>query len=75
MPMRDESDYGTNDDSTVNSDYCCYCYDNGEFTEPDMTLEEMSDKVRDMMINDQNMPETDVSNFINKQLPNLKRWQ
>lgn len=36
-----KEDYGTNKDGSLNSDYCIDCYQNGEFTEPDITLSEM----------------------------------
>ena len=39
-----KGDYGTNKDHTENRDYCNECYQNGEFTEPDITLEEMIEK-------------------------------
>ena len=30
MPMSDDSLYGTNADGSKNSDYCIYCYKDGE---------------------------------------------
>ena len=40
MPMRADSDFGTNADGTPNHDYCTYCYQNGAFTR-DVTIDEM----------------------------------
>ena len=40
MPMADESLYGTNADGSKNSDYCIYCYKNGEFLQ-NVTMDEM----------------------------------
>ena len=35
------NDYGTNEDGSPNMDYCKDCFQNGEFTEPDITVNEM----------------------------------
>lgn len=32
IPMRKETDYGTENDGTRNEKYCCYCYQNGNLT-------------------------------------------
>lgn len=40
MPMKENSDYGTNKDGSINYDYCTYCYSNGSFTN-NYTMEEM----------------------------------
>ena len=34
-------DYGTNKDGSPNDEFCIDCYQNGEYTEPDITLDEM----------------------------------
>ena len=31
MPLTSNELYGTNNDSTINYDYCKYCFSNGEF--------------------------------------------
>ena len=40
-----EKEFGTNIDGSKNHDYCNECYQNGEFTEPNITLEEMITKM------------------------------
>ena len=45
-----KADYGTNADGSLNDEYCKDCFQNGEFTEPDITLEEMiTRKTKEMM--------------------------
>ena len=39
MPMPDDSVLGKDKDGSLNSDYCKYCYDNGEFLH-NVTVEE-----------------------------------
>jgi general stress protein 26 len=40
MPMKTPDQFGTNSDGSANSDYCCYCYKDGAFTQ-DCTMEQM----------------------------------
>ena len=40
MPL-ENSLRGTEGDGTVSHDYCIYCYKNGEFTQPHVTMEEV----------------------------------
>ena len=55
-----KEDYGTNKDGSLNPDFCIDCYQNGEYTEPDITLEEMivSVKEYEKMIMGQRMGES-----------------
>ena len=32
MPMTKTEDFGINADGSPSSEYCCYCFQNGEFT-------------------------------------------
>ena len=70
-----KGDYGTNKDNTENKDYCNECYQNGEFTEPDITLEEMLAKnVKKMMEKNPRADETMFTGLLLQMLPPLKRW-
>jgi len=40
MPMGTDELFGTNEDGSQNSDYCCYCYKDGKFLQ-DCTMDEM----------------------------------
>lgn len=40
MPLQKPEDYGTNENGSLNHEYCCYCYQNGAFTS-DCTMDEM----------------------------------
>lgn len=47
MPLRrDEAGGGTNGDGSKSSMYCSHCYQRGEFTMPDITVEQMRERVR-----------------------------
>ncbi len=40
MPMRTDDQLGTRADGSAHEDYCCYCYQNGAFTQ-DCTMDQM----------------------------------
>lgn len=40
MPLNTEADFGTNQDQSMNEDYCTYCFKDGAFTQ-DCTMDEM----------------------------------
>jgi hypothetical protein len=74
MPLsKDKGGGGTNSDGSKNPEYCSHCYQNGAFIEPDITLEQMQEKVRNMMKNDMHLPGF-VARHFTKDMPNLKRW-
>ena len=73
MPMTEDL-YGTNADGTVNKDYCKYCYADGKFTTPDITMDSMIVICVPHMVA-QGMKAEDARDLLGKTLPNLKRWQ
>ena len=75
MPLSAEfGNYGKNEDGT-NSEYCSFCFQNGKFTNPTQTLEEMIQSSIDNMTNDLGMSLEQASNLANSFIPTLKRWR
>jgi len=76
MPI-DESfgNLGTNDDGSNSETYCTYCFQNGEFTNPDQSLAEMIQSSIDNMTTDLNMPLEQATELANSFIPKLGRWQ
>lgn len=74
MPMKIESDFGTNADKTKNEKYCTYCYQNGVFTSPDITMEEMIQGCIGIMVK-YGMPEEQAKQQMTTLIPTLKRWK
>ena len=73
MPLsKDEKRGGTEADGTKSTMYCSHCYQNGTLTLPDMTAEQMVERVK------QKMKEMHVSGFVGyfftRNIPDLKRW-
>ncbi len=73
MPLGDPAVLGSEKDGSPCHEYCKYCYQVGEFVNPNMSLNEMTSLVIDQMKKreiDQKIIEMSVS-----VLPNLKRWK
>ena len=73
MPVDNPADKGTEINGAKSDQYCKYCYQNGAFTTPDMTLEQMKDMVI-IQMKKRNIPENIIQQALNV-LPHLKRWQ
>ena len=72
MPIDNIADRGTERDGSKSDLYCKYCYKDGEFISPDMTLQEMKDLVV-VQMRKLNIPEYIIQQSLNM-LPHLKRW-
>jgi hypothetical protein len=72
MPMVKPDDFGTNTDRSKSKEYCHYCYQNGKFTEPDLTMEQMIEKCAGLMKQMQ-IPEAAIEQT-KTSIPMLKRW-
>jgi hypothetical protein len=73
LPIDNMEDRGTEKDSSKSDMYCKYCYQNGAFTEPDMTLDQMMG-IAETEMKKQNLPENIIQQSMNM-LPRLQRWQ
>ena len=76
MPMSEESHFGKNTDGSKNEDYCCHCYPNGAFINPNETLEEMIETCVPFMVEGGVCPDIESANkMLSEHLPMLKRWK
>ena len=74
MPLkRDEKGGGTNADSTKNKMYCSHCYQNGSYTLPDITVDQMKERVKGKM-KEMGFPGF-LAGFFTKGIPSLERWK
>ena len=74
MPMEKPEDFGTNADRSRNEDYCCFCFKNGDFTNPNLTMEQMIDKLVGFADKMQ-MSQAQAREMAQRVIPKLKRWQ
>jgi len=73
MPMKKDEHFGTNAEGGKNEDYCTYCYQKGQFTEPNITMDEMIRKIAELT-KQQSLSAEDMERA-SKSLSKLKRWQ
>jgi hypothetical protein len=73
MPMQKPEDFGTEADGSPSKEYCCYCYKDGQFTEPDTTMEQMVEKCVSIM-KQMGSPEEQIEQT-KAFIPTLKRWK
>lgn len=73
MPLDSEAVKGTEKNGLKSNEYCKYCYENGEFKHPKMSLEEMQNNVKNQM-KKLELHDYAIQKAINI-LPALKRWK
>lgn len=72
LPIDEVEDRGTEKNGTKSELYCKYCYKDGVFTNPNMTLKQMMIICEQQMKKQNISPEILAQSF--KMLPRLKRW-
>jgi len=75
MPLQKPSDFGTRADGVRVNDYCRYCYQNGQFTEPAITQPAMIDKCVNFMVRQTMTTEAHARVFMEDVIPSLRRWR
>jgi hypothetical protein len=74
MPLsKDPRGGGTNADGTLSSEYCSHCYSKGAFTQPNITLEQMTALVEGKL-RSMHFPGFLARRFA-KDVPTLRRWR
>jgi Putative zinc ribbon domain len=74
MPLTNPEQFGTAADGHRANDYCHFCYVDGEFTNPDMTMPEMADFCAAVLTR-RGMSESQARTMMTGTLPALKRWR
>jgi hypothetical protein len=74
MPLsRDPRGGGTNADGSQSSEYCSRCYEQGAFTQPNITAAEMTALVEEKL-RSMHFPGFLARRFA-KEVPSLRRWK
>ena len=74
MPLsRDERGGGTNRDGSKSEVYCSHCYERGQFMMPDLTAEQMQERVT-RMLTEGGAPRL-LAARLTRNIPGLKRWR
>ncbi|MCL2446107.1 MAG: zinc ribbon domain-containing protein [Oscillospiraceae bacterium] len=76
MPMGETNEmYGLEANGSKSVDYCKFCYDNGAFTQPDLTLAQQIEQCTDIMVKEFSFDRADALQQCQEGLPTLKRWK
>ncbi len=74
MPL-DIGFYGTNVDDTANLEYCKFCFEKGQFREPNLTLEDIIGRSVANMVDDLHFARDEAERLATTVIPTLKRWR
>lgn len=74
MPLENGKKSGTEADKSPSKEYCSFCYEDGHFIQPEMTLQEMK-SVLDSTIGKEGLRGKFIAFMGKMQLPSLKRWK
>lgn len=73
MPLANEEVWGSEANGNRTNEYCMYCYQNGAFTQPNLTMQEMLESCVPHMVKD-GMEEQRAREILQGAMPYLKRW-
>jgi hypothetical protein len=74
MPMnRDEKGGGTELDGTKSNMYCSHCYESGQFVLPELTVDEMKERVKNKIV-EFGFPKF-IAGIFTRNLHKLERWK
>lgn len=75
MPLSEEfGNCGTMKDGSKCTEFCIFCFANGEFTNPAQTMEEMIQSSIENMTQDLGMTAEKATEIARAYIPNLRRW-
>ncbi len=73
MPLKKDSVRGSNADGSHSDRFCKNCFAEGSFRNPDMTVEQMQEKMKSVM-KKVGIPGF-LAGFFTKGIPKLERWR
>lgn len=74
MPL-DIGLYGTNQDGSVNLEYCKYCFEGGKFRDEKMTLDDAIGQAAAQLVDEKMITQEDAERTATEKISNLKRWK
>lgn len=74
MPLG-EGFYGTLQSGTIMTEYCKFCFQEGSFTEPELTVDDMMNRSIDHMQRELNFSLEEAQKMANDLIPDLRRWK
>lgn len=75
MPIPDPGLHGTEADGSPADHFCKYCYDNGDFTMKDVTMDEFIERTAAMEAEAMGVSREEAVSLMGTLLPHLERWK
>ncbi len=75
IQIKHSSEFGTTSTGVISTEYCGYCFQNGNFTEPDITMEGMIEKLSKTLSEKERIDTEQAREKVGSLLPGLTRWQ
>ena len=76
MPVDETfANFGTEADGSSSNEFCTFCYQNGEFTNPHQTVDEMVASSVDFMTSNLGFGAAEATELSNNVIRKLRRWQ
>jgi hypothetical protein len=75
MSLVDPEDFGTETDGSGSAEYCTHCFQQGSFTEPEITLDQMADVVAGFLRSEEGMGQEEAGRTARVALSGLGRWR
>ncbi len=75
LPLVEGRNAGTNADGSPSRDFCIYCFQDGEFTRPEMTRDEMCDIIAGYWSDAAGLPRAEAQCRAAPLVAELKRWR
>ncbi|MFQ5354531.1 MAG: zinc ribbon domain-containing protein [Thermodesulfobacteriota bacterium] len=73
--LKKPTEFGTTATRCIDTNFCRFCYWKGEFTEPDITMEQMIEKVAKSLVKTKRVSPEKALEMAKELIPTLKRWQ
>ena len=75
MPIPDPAIHGTEADGTTSEHFCKYCYDHGDFTMKDVTMDDFIERTAPMEAEALGISREEAVSLMATLLPHLDRWK
>jgi hypothetical protein len=75
MPLNGPVDFGTDAGGCRVNDYCQFCFRDGEFTEPDISMPQMIDRCVMFMSTHGVMTQSKARALLTEEIPRMRRWR
>ena len=75
IPIKHSTEFGRTASGAMDIRYCAYCLEKGEFTDPEMTVEEMTERVASTLAKKERIEIEEAKEKVSGIIASLDRWK